>query len=225
MKDTIKPYYARRAEEYEEIYRKPERQGDLRELETMLGSAFAGMDVLEIACGTGYWTQFIARSARSIHAVDVNPEVLDLARRKGCGSCPVTFAVADAFHLEELPLRCDAAFCGFWWSHVPLEKLSVFLSGLHARLLPRSKVVMLDNRFVEGSSTPISRTDAKGNTYQMRRLKDGTDFEVLKNFPMEGEIRAQLEDRGDNLRIRLLTYYWMAEYNQRTHIFNRLPTG
>ena len=71
--ETIRSYYARRAKEYEEIYRKPERQGDLRELEAMLGAAFSGMDVLEIACGTGYWTQFIARSAHSVHAVDVNP--------------------------------------------------------------------------------------------------------------------------------------------------------
>ena len=72
--------------------------------------------------------------------------------------------------------------------------------------------MMLDNRFVEGSSTPISRTDARGNTYQMRKLKDGSGHEVLKNFPTEGEIKAQLKGCAENMRIHLLKYYWVVEY-------------
>jgi SAM-dependent methyltransferase len=208
-------YYARRAGEYEDIYRKPERQSDLRDLESRLSSAFAGLDVLEIACGTGYWTPFIARSARSIHAIDVNPEVLELARRKEYGECPVTFAVADDFRLGSIPRRCNAAFCGFWWSHIPLETIAAFLSGLHARLEPRAKVVLLDNRFVGGSSTPIARRDEKGNTFQRRRLKDGTEYEVLKNFPTEEDIMAQLKNHAEDIRIDRLTYYWLAEYESR----------
>lgn len=39
-------------------------------------------------------------------------------------------------------------------------------------------VVVLDNRFVPGSSTQLSDTDSKGNTYQLRHLADGSEHRV-----------------------------------------------
>jgi hypothetical protein len=51
--------------------------------------------------------------------------------------------------------------------------------------------VLLDNLYVPGSSTPISRTDETGDTYQLRALASGETFEVLKNFPTEGLLRAE----------------------------------
>ena len=54
MKDlTLLDYYARRAEEYEQIYQKPERQAKLALLKACLVKLLAGRDVLEVACGTG----------------------------------------------------------------------------------------------------------------------------------------------------------------------------
>ena len=52
----MKEYYAARAKEYDQIYAKPERQTDLRLIEQWLPSRFEGARVLEIAAGTGYWT-------------------------------------------------------------------------------------------------------------------------------------------------------------------------
>jgi demethylmenaquinone methyltransferase/2-methoxy-6-polyprenyl-1,4-benzoquinol methylase len=208
----MKEYYARRAAEYEDVYLKPERQEDLQRLKTILSGAFAGMDVLEVACGTGYWTQYIAQTARSILATDVNPEVLELARQKDYGQCGVSFAIADAYSLAGVDFVANAAFHGFWWSHVPLQRLPAFLAALHSKLRPGSKVVMIDNRFVEGSSTPIARTDGAGNTYQVRRLKDGSQYEVLKNYPSEATIRESLVGWGRAVRLEVLRYYWMAEY-------------
>lgn len=41
-----------------------------------------------------------------------------------------------------------------------------------------------------GSSTPISRTDAAGNTCQLRMLSDGRRCEGLKNFPAAGAVET-----------------------------------
>jgi len=210
--DNLALYYARRAAEYEQIYQKPERQADLQKLQEYFGQLFTGFDVLEIACGTGYWTQVIAQNAKSILAVDYAEEPLAIADRKNYGNCPVRFVVDDAFSLTEVEGNFNAAFCGFWWSHVPKNMLSSFLRTLHGKLAPNALVLMLDNIFVEGSSTPISRTDADGNAYQVRKLADGTVYEVLKNFPTPDEIRTTLAPFAAGIEIIELEYYWIAKY-------------
>src|SRR6476659_7048530 len=56
-------YYRQRAPYYERVYHKPERQEDLRELREMVVATFAGKHVLDVACGTGYWTEIIGDAA------------------------------------------------------------------------------------------------------------------------------------------------------------------
>lgn len=212
---TLVSYYARRAAEYESIYQKPERQTDLRCLEAILGEAFPGLEVLEVACGTGYWTQFIAKSARRIVATDFNAEVLEIARRKVYGNCQVSFHQADAYSLDKEPSNCAAGFHGFWWSHIPLQRLADFLRSFHVHLPAGAPVVMIDNAYIEGSSTPIARSDEHGNTYQVRQLKDGSMHEVLKNFPSSADIHRHLDDQAKEIDVTQFKYYWMAKYRTK----------
>jgi len=123
----------------------------------------------------------------------------------------VSFRNADAYALN-LPRQFDAAFAGFWWSHVLLQRAGEWLEGLHACLQPGARVVLLDNRFVEGSSSPITRRDAQGNSYQTRRLDDGSSHEVLKNFPDEMQTRGLLGARGASLRWTQWPHFWACEY-------------
>jgi demethylmenaquinone methyltransferase/2-methoxy-6-polyprenyl-1,4-benzoquinol methylase len=209
---SMESYYARRAAEYEAIYAKPERQAELARLGQEVPALFDGAQVLEIACGTGYWTQRIAARARSVHGVDAVDEVLEIARRKPYPRANVRFERADAYALPDWPQRFSACFAGFWWSHVPLARLDAFLAGLAARLAPGALVAFLDNRYVEGSSTPVSRRDADGNTWQERRLADGSRHEVLKNFPGPGELETRLGRTGRAVRVLELAYFWLATY-------------
>jgi SAM-dependent methyltransferase len=212
---TLADYYARRAPEYERIYQKPERQGDLRTLRTRVAQTFAGRHVLEIACGTGWWTEILAGPAHSVTATDINEEVLALARAKGLNGTKVSFQRCDAFDLAQVSGNFDAALAAFWWSHLTRAALEQFLRGLHGRIQPGSVVMFLDNIFVAGSSTPISRRDADGNTYQLRRLDDSSTMEVLKNFPTDEEIDAALSPHASELHIERLSYYWSARYRTK----------
>ncbi len=210
--ESLRAYYARRAAEYERVYLKPERQADLRALEAWLPARFAGRDVLEIACGTGWWTPFAARDTKSWLATDLNPETLAIAAAKPLPA-HVRLAGLDAFTLTGLvDAGFDGAFAGFWWSHVPLARLSGWLALLHARLRPGARVVFIDNRFVPGSSTPISRRDAQGDTYQRRTLDDGSVHEVLKNFPSAEQAIAALGPRARSPRWLQRDHYWVLEY-------------
>jgi SAM-dependent methyltransferase len=214
---SMQAYYAQRAAYYERVYGKPERQAELRALEAWIGPRFAGRDVLEVASGTGWWLAHAAREARAWLATDLNDETLDVARAKPLPAC-VRFATMDAYAFDGLApgRRFDAAFAGCWWSHVPLARLQGWLGRLHERLLPGARVVFLDNQFVPSGSTPVSRRDADGNTYQQRMLDDGSVHEVLKNFPTRGQALAVLGPRARQVRWNdvghPLEHYWVLEY-------------
>lgn len=205
----LERYYHRRAAEYERIYEKPERQHELEWLRQRIPELLRDRTVLEVACGTGYWTQFLARTARKVQACDINESVLEIARDKPIPAGRVAFFKADAISLEGVPPGCDAAFAGFWWSHVRKSELARFVANLGAKLEPRSVVAILDNSYAEGSSTPVSRRDAEGNTYQLRRLANGEQFEVLKNFPTAGELADAIRPIAAEAHLESLRYYWL----------------
>ncbi|MBI5275696.1 MAG: class I SAM-dependent methyltransferase [Burkholderiales bacterium] len=203
----MKDYYAARAAEYDQVYLKPERQADLRAVEQWLPTVFAGKTVLEVACGTGYWTQFIAPVSAGLVGVDASAETLQIARSRLSGLA-VTLVAGDAYELPIGERRFQSAFAGFWWSHVPKSQQRRFLDGLHAALQPGATVVLLDNRYVEGSNIPLSESDAEGNTYQRRTLADGSVHRVLKNFPSRRELLAI----APGATVREWPYYWALTY-------------
>jgi demethylmenaquinone methyltransferase/2-methoxy-6-polyprenyl-1,4-benzoquinol methylase len=211
-KADLVEYYAKRANEYERIYQKPERQEDLASLRKLFQRALAGHDVLEIACGTGYWTQFISQTAKSVTATDINEEVLQIARSKSYGG-KVIFEKADAFNLSLSHQNVfTAGLAAAWWSHLRNSQISCFLLQFHRQFPSGSTIVFMDNRFVPGSNTPISRTDGEGNTHQLRKLENGDEHEVLKNFPSEKEVRGLIADSSAEICWTELQYYWFLTY-------------
>jgi ubiquinone/menaquinone biosynthesis C-methylase UbiE len=202
-------YYRRRAGEYEAIYAKPERQSDLLLLKKKIAELLKRARVLELACGTGYWTTVIASAAESVTATDLAEEPMTIAQAKDYPRRNVRFSPSDAFNLEKELGSFDAAFAGFWWSHIPRQRIADFLRSLHARLQPGARVLLLDNLYVDGNSTPVSEVDTHGNTYQLRTLSDGSSFRVMKNFPSKDELKALLPQ---GVHYRALKYYWLAEY-------------
>ena len=208
----LEKYYARRASEYEQVYDKPERQHELAWLRERIPQVFRARTVLEVACGTGYWTQYIATAAKRVYACDINEPVLEIAREKPIPPGKATFFKADAVALDHVPAGCNAAFAGFWWSHVKKSELALFVKNLSLRLEPGAVVAILDNSFALGSSTPISRTDSEGNTYQMRKLANGDEYEVLKNFPSALELTEAVRPVAREAHLEALIYYWLLVF-------------
>ena len=213
--DSLAAFYARRAAEYERIYAKPERQADLASLRARIAALFAGRSMLEVACGTGYWTAVIAPQAKAITAIDAVEETLAIARSKQYPAGRVEFMQGDAYALPDFGRRHDALFAGFWWSHVPLARLDAFLAGAARAVAPGAVVAFLENRYVEGSSTPLSRRDAEGKTYQTRKLDDGSTHEVLKNFPADRDLVERASRYGQQVSVEWLEYYWLLTYRTK----------
>lgn len=82
MPTGTEDYYAQRAPEYDQVYAKPERQADISALADLVKGALARRAVLDIAAGTGFWTERYADAARMTTVCDINGEVLEVARSR-----------------------------------------------------------------------------------------------------------------------------------------------
>ena len=184
-------YYAARARIHDEAagYLDEEAERLRAPIKERFRRHFAGRDVLEVACGTGYWTDVVAETANSVLATDVHASMVERARARCRDHSNVTFQVADAYDLDGVPDGFTAALAVWWWSHVPLGRLREFLSTLHGKLAPGAVVLFADELPYDRYPT---RRDADGNHLEQRTLPDGRTFEVVKNFPTEEDIRRTL---------------------------------
>ena len=116
-------YYRARANEYDDWFFRRGRfdRGDeatarwfdeVRLVEAALEGFAPSGRVLELACGTGLWTQRLARYADELTAVDSSPEVLEIAAQRA-GSDAVTFVEDDIFTFEPTG-RYDVVFFSFF---------------------------------------------------------------------------------------------------------------
>lgn len=210
MRESMKKYYAQRVESYESIYQKPERQADLQVLQARVCESLKNHSVLEIACGTGYWTERFAPVASSVMATDINQVMLDIAQTKPYPFERVQFALADVFDLPVARTgQYSACFAGFLWSHIKREEQAGVLQQFCKAAGKGSLLVLIDNNDVEGSTTPIARTDLEGNTYQLRMQEDGSRVEIVKNFPTDSFLRKKLAPVARDIRIVRNGFYWM----------------
>jgi SAM-dependent methyltransferase len=116
-----------------------------------------GMDVIDLCCGDGWFTLAIAKVARRVIAIDIDPEMLRLAghRLSESGSRNCDLMLGNAYRLAELvPRKVDFVFMANAFHGVPDKaRLARTVSGVlrrggrfaivnwHAR--PRDETVIL----------------------------------------------------------------------------------
>jgi 2-polyprenyl-3-methyl-5-hydroxy-6-metoxy-1,4-benzoquinol methylase len=102
-------YYRRRAGEYDAT-----AYGDVASARGRIDRLVAEMQptgkVLEMACGTGLWTEALACLADTVTAIDAAPEAIDIARAR-VRSAEVTFEV----WLREMGWDCEVRPDGSDW--------------------------------------------------------------------------------------------------------------
>jgi protein-L-isoaspartate O-methyltransferase len=200
---AVADYYAARAAEHDLVsgYCDPEVEPLRAAAKARYQELFLGLDVLEIACGTGYWTEVVAQVARTVLATDVCEQMLASARQRLAGFGNVRFQVADAYSLEGVPSGFNGAFAVWWWSHVPKRLLPQFLATLHSKLRPGARVLFVDQ--VPGAYEPKGqRVDAGGDTTEERVVSDGLVFRIVKNFPTCDEVLAALGGVATDIEFR-----------------------
>jgi len=152
-------YYRARAREYDERLKRLNRYMSLGgELTGPTGDPDDGREialaldrlnrllpvrhVLELACGTGWWTQHLAQRAERVTAVDAAPEMLALNRKRVAAS-NVDYVLEDI--LSWAPDRhYDLVFFAFWLSHVPKGRFEAFWHLVRESLVPGGHFFFID---------------------------------------------------------------------------------
>ena len=207
--DPVARYYASSTQAADAALSRAERANDLSKVRDRIAQLVRGQRVLELACGTGYWTEVIAATADEVLATDILDEMIAKAQTRRFPEGKVGFRRVDGLDLPEDLGAFSCVFIGFWWSHLKRDEQDALLAQLRARLGHGVTLILLDDAYVEGSSTTIARTDAQGNTYEIVAAPDGERFELPKNYPADSALRKRLGGDVREIRIERLTYYWM----------------
>ncbi len=209
-------YYRQRAPEYDEWFHRQGRydhgpdhtrlwQQEIAVVRAALDGLKPAGRILELACGTGLWTQQLARYDGALTAIDASPEVLALNRAR-VRSAAVRYRQYDIFAWEpDEPY--DFVFFGFWLSHVPLSRFAAFWDLLRAAVAPGGTVFLVDNRFHADSSARNHLSDP-GRVTQRRELNDGRAFEIVKVLHEPEGLAARLEPLG-----------WCGDYRMTANFF------
>lgn len=220
----MRTYYQERAREYDEWFYRQGRYSQGAEMDARwfaeADEAFVALDilhltgdVLELAAGTGIWTERLVRTASTITAVDASLETIEINRAK-VASAKVSYVQADLFSWR--PERVYDAVCfGFWISHVPLEQLDNFLSSVVAMLRPGGKIFFIDGRRVQGGSFAHDQPPAQNSQLTTRTLNDGRTFEIVKNYYDPIDLAARCTQAGFDITVRETAIYFLYGYGTR----------
>ncbi len=190
VKEVVK-YYDALARDYHQRFGY-DQENDLEEyneIRHLISDMFVDCDVLEVACGTGYWTGKVSRIAKSVLATDINKSMISQARKLLSGHPNVTFKEADAYSLKSIPNHFTGAITVLWWCHIPRGKVAIFLDALHSKLKPGSRVLHICQ--LEDLDSENHRQDSDGNTIALRKA-DSRVYHIIKNIPSEHELRKAL---------------------------------
>ena len=153
-------------------------------------------NALELACGTGLWTQHLASLAGRLQAVDGSSAMLQHCRdRMENRDSPVTFEQADLFSWRPSE-RYDTVFFGFWLSHVPEERLESFWCMVASALRPGGRALLVDSLYDQRSSAKDHQLGDPEQTIRTRKLNDGREYRVVKVFRTPAELTRRLAPWG-----------------------------
>ncbi len=198
-------YYEARAPIYEQLYF---RQGayavddeawtrnwerETGELEAFVASLPAEGSVLELACGNGLWTRFLAPRASGMVAVDSSPTMI-ARNRDWIQDDRVAYIEADLFGWDTND-RFDLIFGGFFLSHIPPDPWASFWSKVRGWLAPAGTIAFVDDCWAPDRPRSSDRVENGPDHAHVRRLDDAA-YTIVKRFFRPEELEAEFAQIG-----------------------------
>ncbi|MDX2110245.1 MAG: class I SAM-dependent methyltransferase [Verrucomicrobiota bacterium] len=211
-------YYRARASEYNEWWLRQGRYDRGAELNAQwfaeaaeVAAALAAFRpfgrVLELACGTGNWSEKLLPFATHLTALDGSPEMLAINAAR-FESPRVRYIEADIFQWQPTD-QFDTIFFGFWLSHVPPDRFDAFWQLVRACLAPGGRVFFVDSRREPTSTALDHRLPESETPVLTRRLNDGREFQIFKLFYEPSQLTERLRNLGWHFEIHETDHYFI----------------
>lgn len=204
-------YYQARAREYDESVLQsgrfagpgiPQADAEWQHIVTALHALDPVERALELACGSGLWTQELLNISNSILALDGAPEMLEANRAK-LNNAKVSYQQTDLFNWQPAETY-DLVFAAFWLSHVPPALLPGHLEQAAKAVKPGGRVFVVDEPAGGAQlSGPVEAEDQ-----QTRSLHDGSQFRIVKVYHDPQGLADQLRRYGFTSEIWVGDYYF-----------------
>ena len=142
-----------------------------------------GMSVLELGCGTGYFTRELIRSGADVVAIDVSPELLEIARAN-CSGSNVRYEIQNASALSYPDAVFDSVVGSSVLHHLEIEEA---LREIH-RVLKADGTIY----FTEPNMLNPQIAVQKNVPWVKRKLGDSPDETAFSRW----SLRRMLEQTG-----------------------------
>lgn len=182
-------YYRARAPEYDATFRGAHEPPLVAALDAFAPSG----SVLELAAGTGAWTQSVLRHPVSrLVALDASPEMLGL-HASHIDDPRVERHVVNLFAWEP-DETFDVVTFAFWLSHVPPARLAEFWGKVGRALRPGGRVLFVDQER-RGMTLEVPSADPDYPTVE-RTLMDGRVMRAIKVYHRPQPLEKRLRELG-----------------------------
>ena len=159
------------------------RQRWQRRVQMLSGHLRPGMSILEIGCGTGYFTRELTQRGADIVAIDVSPDLLEIAKAKY--SAPnVRYEIQNAYSLTYADAMFDSVVGSSILHHLEIEEA---LREIYRVLKPGGTIY-----FTEPNMLNPQIAMQKNIPWIKRRLGDSPDETAFFRRPL----RRLLEQTG-----------------------------
>jgi SAM-dependent methyltransferase len=101
--------------------------------ERFLAELPADASILDVGCGAGHKSRYLAGRGFDVTGVDFSEKMIDIARRE---SPNMSFEVVDAYEIDKYPKAFDAVFAQAVLLHIPKRRIREVLTKLKSRIKP-----------------------------------------------------------------------------------------
>lgn len=226
-------YYNARSQEYDEWFYRIGRYdrgleqnqrwfNEVDVLKSALYDISKVNSILELACGTGIWTQELLHIGNEITAIDASAEMIVINKKKLNDTKIVDYQQVDLFSWQPTT-QYDLVFFSFWLSHVPPTQVDDFLAKVYRAVLPYGKVFIIDSCFDATSTAKDHVFENKNAIYQRRKLNNGQEYHIYKIYYQPNILLDKLTQVGFQASVKQTNNYFIyAEGIKSVQLFVRL---
>ncbi len=184
-----------------------------------------GMKILEIGCGKGYGTFFLAKNlpGSEVVGLDINKEGIEFGKRTW-NSKNLNFDVIDILDSEDIEKikrrygKFNAAICFEVFEHIPPDKTADFFSNISPLLVEGGMLFLsTPNKRVYDIDTYTEDHINEMNYEELTSLFEKVDFKIavafgifsLNKFALHLLLKLNLVHRMEDEHINLSAFQWL----------------